>query len=83
MRCGGMRAFRLSVEAVPLEVVQGFGKLLWRRAEEQPGTVTAPPRAWGGRELRGARPGEEGEGCRSLGTAVAKFFCRVIREILV
>lgn len=24
--------------------MQGFGKLLWRRAEEQQGTATAPPR---------------------------------------
>lgn len=53
----------LSVEAVPWKLVQGFGKLLWRRAEEQPGTVTAPPRAWGGRgTTRGASRGGGGRG---------------------
>ena len=51
--------------------MQGFGKLLWRRAEEQPGTVTAPPRAWGGRgTTRSASRGGGGRGVtRSPGKA--------------
>lgn len=76
--CAGVsRAFRLlSVEAVPWKLVQGFGKLLWRRAEEQPGTVTAPPRAWGGRgTTRGASRGGGGRGVtRSPGKADTQVF---------
>ena len=56
--------------------MQGFGKLLWRRAEEQPGTVTAPPRAWGGRgTTRSASRGGGGRGVtRSPGKADTQVF---------